>query len=173
MSWAAYTKRASANSGESGGKYIRLKNDGDKVKVVILGAPMERWAYRDSSGSVSNAPPGVAKEHDDHWVGYMVNVYNVDAKAPAILDMSPGLLKAVGAVLEDFDTDRVFLVKRSGTGKSTTWSVQNVDKLDYELRALIAGEQPFDLEDEGCVSMVDETATPDVPAPGADDDIPF
>lgn len=177
MSWATYKARASNNSGSGGGKYIRLKNDGDKAKVVVMGDPMERWAYRDASGNVANGSADQAKAHADHWVSYMVPVYDTEHKIPAILDMSPGLFKDLCGFFEDFSTDRIVLIKRTGLGKNTSWSVNNLSELTVEQKATINREQPYDLQAEGCTPMLATSTSSAQPAATqaeqADDDIPF
>jgi hypothetical protein len=176
MSWGKYKQRANSNSGTGGGKYLRLKGDGDKAKVVVMGAPMERWAWKDANGSIQNGSPNDAKAHADHWVSYMVPVYDTENKIPAILDMSPGLFKDLCSFFEDFSEERIVLIKRVGLGKNTSWQVNNLSELTESQRAAIKAEQPYDLREEGCVPMMvasDKPSAMPPKAPPADEEVPF
>jgi hypothetical protein len=175
MSWSKYKARANSNSGTGGGKYLRLKGDGDKAKIVVMGQPMERWAWKDDEGRVQNGVPERAKEHSDHWVSYMIPVYDTDHKIPAILDMSPGLFKDLCSFFEDFSEERIVLIKRVGLGKNTSWQVNNLSELTEAQLATIKREQPYDLREEGCVPMspVPSPRQTGTPSPGADDEVPF
>jgi|SRR5262245_3433020 len=142
--WAA-AKEAAKRA--SGGKFVRLENDGDKVVVAFLGEPYSREVVWDEKNEAYvDAPAGSPKP----TLRVSFNVYDRDRREVRIMEQGVVWFKQVVACQEKYEKDfqhRYFEVKRNGAkgSKRTTYTVMFEELIPERDRPAIAGLKMHDL----------------------------
>lgn len=145
-SWAEETARAKeqADAAAAGGDFVRLKDDGDKVRVVIVGDPEVRKIYWDGQ-TTKQWTPECGQKVKLRW---LLNAFDVDERKMKIIECNPQLFQAFVAVQEKFPFDKWILeVKRNGKARDpkTTYSVLPDKQLNEQGKAAVAKADTHDL----------------------------
>ena len=166
MSWGNYKKRAQ-ESGGGGGKFVRMKGDGDTCNVVVLGTPMERWS-RWTGSTYETCEP----DDDGCRTSYIMNVWDLDNSAMRLLELnSPTFVDLADAMDEEDDPENTHIrIKRNGTGTSTRYSIRPRGLVSAGLQKVLTGEKE-ELDD---LTEFGGHTIKEPPAPLApDEDVPF
>jgi hypothetical protein len=145
-SWAEEQARAKehADTVAAGGNFVRMKDDGDKVRVVIVGEPEVRKVFWDGQTYQRWTPESSAKPS----LRWLLNAYNIDERKMQIIECNPQLFQAFVAVREKFPfADWILEVKRHGKARDpkTTYSVLPDKQLNEQGKAAIAKVDTHDL----------------------------
>ena len=149
MSWSQAEERS--KQAGSGGKYLSLKNDGDKFVGAFIGEP---YSYELFYNAKKNGYEPYTDEHrkrgDTVTVRFVLNVMMQDGSVK-ISEMNNSTFQSVLDVRKKYGLDKWFFeVKRKGAkgDTKTTYTVLPDTKLeDADLKKLAAAH-PFDLEKE-------------------------
>lgn len=171
--WSDYGKKV---AGDTGGKFIRVK-DGEAVQFVVMDAePGERHQLFPSEEEAKRGvkPQDVSPGTPGARVTIGVAVYGIVAKAPQILQLTRVTFVKLTEKLAKFGDDRIFELSRKGSGLSTEYTIDHIGPMTDAQKATVAREMPCDLVESGFTVM--QLGAPAERQPGEEvnaDGIPF
>lgn len=185
--WGAAAKR---HASSNGGKYLKLKEDGAHVRLMVMDSPcvrVQHWTDVDGKRAAiackgDDCP--ACKAGEDKSTSFPVCIYNLDEKKVQILTMSPGLFKAFASEVEHESRgktkNQVFSVRREGLMLNTSWTVRHKGDAKQEEIDAAEGEDlydPVEEDESGSTSYIEDEPQGEqkkaAAAPVADDDVPF
>jgi hypothetical protein len=177
MGWGDYGKGIKSGSG---GKFARLKADGESIQVVIMDGvePAVRYVEWVDGKAISRSGP---KDGDDVKAIYLVAVYDVTEKAPRLLEITTGAFLGLNDMVADPDIGglrQVYRLRRSGAGKDTRYTWARIREATAAELAAVARELPVDPMEHGQAipksgAMPPATMAQQAPADEIGDDVPF
>lgn len=183
-SWADAQEQAkqAQDAAAAGGLFVRLKDHGDKARVVIVGDPEVRKVYWEGEKSYQWTE-GCGHKPKNRW---LLNAFDVDERKMKIIECNLQLFQAFAAVRDKFPfADWILEVKRNGRARDTktTYSVLPDKQLDAAQRTYILKQDPHDLTQYTNPAKSYDEAKREMERPPAsineavnefqDDDIPF
>lgn len=121
MNWEQAEEQVRNTVGGDGpGLFVRLE-DGGTVKGIFRGDPQERHQVWTGSG-YEDYDPAVHSESDRRRY-MMVNFFDVDANDQRIAQFNGGDFLQLCKVRKKYGPNHVYEIGRSGTGKSTKYSI--------------------------------------------------
>lgn len=169
--WSKYAERASAATG--GGLFLKL-GDKQSIKFIVRAdqTPHEvHQLFPEGGGKPEEVDPGTPGAQ----VRFNLVVYDIDQKSLRVWACSPGTFAQLSEKLDEFGEDRVFRVKRNGTGLKTKWEIDHMRQATAAEIEDMNGENPIELDKYGGLPLTDAPSKPKVgkAAETVDDDIPF
>lgn len=136
-------EKAANDAGGDTGRFLQLKDDGDKARVVFRGEPQFEHVSWDGSKYV----PYDSAKHETKSTRFKMNLYNVDADRGQQWDMSPKTFKALVKVKSKFGLDKVYEIERSGKkgDTKTAYSILPDSEVGADLKAKIDNTPLMDL----------------------------
>lgn len=122
---------------ESQGRFIRLTNKGDSMKVVFLGAAPRNGTRTFPPGKFSDVPQ--VKQLS------AINVYVVDLDVIKIWQVGPAYMSEVMEAVLDAGQARTYTVKRTGNSRDTGYQAIPGAELTPEMIRKIEAHELHDL----------------------------
>lgn len=161
---------ASNVKGSGNGKFVNLK-DGERVTFAIMGDPGEQHLLFPQGGG---KPTEVKAGTPNAQVKIGLPIYDLDQKAPRLLQISVPTFKDLASLVGELGEDRSYRVSRTGSTKTDTrYFVTSIDRLTPEQTATIRRESPVDLVESGFTPLSLETQRQPGDEPQDASGIPF
>lgn len=141
--------RKAEGGGQGGSMFIRLKGDGDRVRVAFLGEPYTRNVTFDEGKFVA-WEEGLRAKGLKPSARFAFNVWDLESKTVKVMELGKDFFTKVLEAKNKYGLDTAaFEVVRKGKpgDMKTTYSVLFDHNLTTEEQAAINGATPHDLAD--------------------------